>query len=237
MNNKIKTKMYGYEIHKFAKLLPMMGNEDFDRLRESVEEHGVQVPIIMFEGMVLDGRNRLKAAEQCGIKKADIPIKDITKTGMDAVTHVGILNLERRHLDQSQRAMVAAGLHTVSGPRQKDASKQLHVSRRTTVHAATVIKKGSSRLIDAVKEGKIAVSKAAKITAFPKTQQNAIVKSGGVIKPAQGWQVKKAKLIATANAAMRLLDDLQDAKPAKNNLNISMMRNIQAFIEEGGKWK
>ena len=82
------------------------------------------------------------------------------------------LNLHRRHLNESQRAMVAASianmevgrpeikganLHNKSIP---DAAEKLNVSERTVKTAKQIKEKGSPELIAAVESGKVAVSDA-----------------------------------------------------------------------------
>lgn len=71
--------------------------------------------------------------------------------GKDPVAHVLSLNLHRRHLSESQRAMVAAKLATlktgekksnaqICAPTQEEAAKQLQVSRRSVQAAKKVLK-------------------------------------------------------------------------------------------------
>ena len=142
--------------------------------------------------------------------------------------------------------MAAAGLAMCLGVTKKETSAKFKASVRTTGRATQVIKNGSALLIDKVKDGSMSVSKAAKLTELPKRQQNEILRSDDPTKAigqlaeankTVDWQKTKAKMIATANVAMRLVDQLQDEKPCKNNINIQMMKLIQSFIEKGKTWK
>ena len=101
-------------------------------------------PIILFEGAVLDGRNRLRACQAIGIQAAFLPY-----LGKDPLGYVISANLRRRHLSESQRAMVAAKLATLpQGQRQSgqlagvrtqdEAAALLNVGERSVRRAAEV---------------------------------------------------------------------------------------------------
>jgi hypothetical protein len=98
-------------------------------------------------------------------------------------------NLHRRHLDESQRQMVAAKIanlsHGVRADRaanlpvltltQAEAAKMMNVSERGVRDAKKVRDNGSKLLIKAVEDGKIAVSVAAKLAALSAATQNEAV--------------------------------------------------------------
>ena len=85
------------------------------------------------------------------------------------------LNLNRRHLSESQRAMVAANLANLSnGQRsdyqaaqicapvtQDDAAEMLQVSRRSVQTAAKVERTAPAEVVEAVKAGNISLNMAA----------------------------------------------------------------------------
>jgi protein gp37 len=98
-------------------------------------------------------------------------------------------NLHRRHLDQSQKSMIAARIPTIGSggnhrsskveistfeKTQADAADLLNVSRESVIAARKVIDKGMPELIRAVDGGKIAVSAAAKIATLPEKDQKLI---------------------------------------------------------------
>ena len=107
----------GARWHDYASLFPLMDDAAFRDLVEDVREHGVREPIVMFEGKILDGRNRYLAARDCG---REYPV--IEFTGGDALAYVVSLNLKRRHLTDSQRAMVAAKLAKLPRGRPTESS-------------------------------------------------------------------------------------------------------------------
>ncbi len=50
--------------HELANLLPMIDGNRFAELREDIRKNGVLEPIKLFEGRILDGRNRYKAGRE-----------------------------------------------------------------------------------------------------------------------------------------------------------------------------
>lgn len=92
--------------HPLANLFPLIEGADFDRLVDDVRENGVLEPIILLDGMILDGRNRYRAALAAGVFDADHDVHLFD--GEDPLGWVLSKNLHRRHLSESQRAMVAA---------------------------------------------------------------------------------------------------------------------------------
>jgi hypothetical protein len=145
-----------------------------------IEKHGMREPITLFEGKVLDGRNRVAAVK--GIN-GYFPQAQFEGTFEQARDYVISLNLIRRHLETGQRAMIAADLANMphGGDRSKGqnctlmpietAAKQSKVSPRT-VKTAKAIKKADPALAEEVKQGKVKLSTAAKQVEEKKTAKN-----------------------------------------------------------------
>lgn len=95
--------------HKFSLIFPDADAATFQSLMKNMREHGwnPEYPIVTFRGMVLDGRNRLRAAKET---KVEPTFKEFNGTDDDALKYVVTANLHRRHLSQSERAIVAAEL-------------------------------------------------------------------------------------------------------------------------------
>lgn len=90
------------QMHPLANIFPMMDATAFAVLAEDIKHRGLLHPITIYQGKILDGRNRLKACRKVGVAPRFTEFK-----GRDPLGHVVSLNLQRRHLTESQRAMLA----------------------------------------------------------------------------------------------------------------------------------
>ena len=105
---------------------PLMDADRFSELVADIKEHGQKVAIILFEGRILDGRNRYRACKEAGIK----PTFNIFD-GPDPVALVLSLNAKRRDLTPSQRAVI--GLHYL--PAQEDEARTRQIRKAESVRA------------------------------------------------------------------------------------------------------
>jgi ParB-like chromosome segregation protein Spo0J len=155
--------------HPIAAIFPLLPEVELKALAEDIEENGLRMPILLLDGKILDGRNRYRACQISGV-----PIRTETFTGTEPVKHTLSLNLHRRHLTESQRAMVAAKLASLSKganqhvsidtPSRSDAANLLNVGEASVGRAKQVLKK-SPELAEQVAAGTITVHAAQKAIA------------------------------------------------------------------------
>ena len=112
-------------VHELAAKLPPMTREELARLLDDVAAHGVQEPLKLYQGKVLDGRHRLAVAGQLGVP---VTVTEFTGTEDDAAAYVLSANLVRRHLTAAQQALLAHEL--VAARAKAQAAKSLEDGRR-----------------------------------------------------------------------------------------------------------
>ena len=150
--------------HELASIFPMPGADEISALANDIAKHGLLNSIMLFEGKILDGRVRYLACQQAGVEA-----KFEEFAGPNALAYVISSNLHRRHLDESQRAMVAAKVANLGiGANQHSkgtpigsACALMNVSPRSAARAREVLHSGKLDLVAAVELGEITVSKAA----------------------------------------------------------------------------
>lgn len=178
--------MSNYEPHPAAELFPMMPPDQYEAFKEDVRKNGFQQDIVLYKGQILDGRNRYKAAIELDMLD-ELPIAEMDDdTDIDPYQWVVSRNLHRRHLNESQRAGIAAKLAklkqgdnqytkedaSIGGCSIAQAAELMQVSRKSVERAKVVLEHGSPELIQAVEQGKVAVSKAAAVAKeTPKERQ------------------------------------------------------------------
>jgi N6-adenosine-specific RNA methylase IME4 len=186
------------EFHPLATLFPLLDGAGFDELVADIRIHGIREPIVLFEGKILDGRNRYRACIEAGVE----PTFTVYQ-GDDPIAYVISLNLRRRHLDESQRAMVAAKLATLKlgdnqhseGPSIEEASRLLNVGHASVERAKTVQRAGAPELVHAVEQGVVSVSAAADVATLPAQEQREIVARGEreILEAAKAIRGEKAR--------------------------------------------
>jgi hypothetical protein len=169
--------------HTLADLFPLLEAEDQDKLKQDIKENGQVEPIILYQGEILDGRNRYLACQKLGIEP-----KTEEYAGSDPLKYVLSKNLHRRHLTTTQRSDIAAALVTMThgGDRvseqarnstfapvsQAQAAEALKVSVDSVKKAGKIRREAPPEIIKAVKDGKMSLSAATKT--IPAKQKKAI---------------------------------------------------------------
>ena len=96
-----------YPIHPAANIFPLDA-DNIDELAANIKEHGLRDPIEILDGKIVDGRRRSLACRLAGVEPI---VRQVSPD--DPVQYVLSLNLHRRHLTTSQRALVAAEVATL----------------------------------------------------------------------------------------------------------------------------
>ena len=180
--------------HPLSSAFPAMGADDFLALKDSIENIGVQNPITLFEGMVIDGWHRYTAATELDLECPTVELGDV-----DPRDFVLAQNKARRHVTQAQLAMATTAVYswkpvgsnqhagsagTAEAPKSnKELAAIAGVGTRSIEQAKAIQAKAVPEVIEAVKRGEIGGEKAAAIAKLPKDEQaSAITKPVSEIK-------------------------------------------------------
>src|SRR5690606_25138065 len=159
-------------------------------------------PVWLLDGAILDGRNREAACALLGI---DAWTKDYE--GKDPLGFVLSLNLHRRHLSESQRAMVAARIvdwergmnQATAGSANlptRDAARRLSISERAVIAAKRVRDHGIEQLSDAIRAGRISVNAGEAISFLEREAQEEVLRleEKQIVQRAKEIREKRANL-------------------------------------------
>lgn len=212
-------------VHPAAEIFPMMSDADFSEFKEDIRKTEVRDSIVLYDGQLLDGRNRLKAMLELGldphchyswIDKAD---------DFDPVAYVLSVNLHRRHLTTSQRAMVAARCRKAFDVEASDRKRETEgrPAKDKPVANSPPVSKSKSRdkAGKALKVGGKSVDAATKILKSNKPELIAKVDSGEMslnaavkaVEPAKSKKVSKTATQVAANQVVESVAAKPDAVP------------------------
>lgn len=188
-----------YEFHEIANIFPLLEGDQFQAFVADIKENGQREPARIYQGKILDGRNRYRACVELGIKcKAENVEPD------DPIAYVLSLNRFRRHLSHSQWAMIGDrardlydqqakerqklskgrgkkgvndSTHLLEGKSRDHAGAAVGISGPSIDAARTVRQQGIPELVSAVEQDRVNVRTAAKIAKQPPEIQQEILKS------------------------------------------------------------
>jgi hypothetical protein len=178
--------MPDYEFHPIANAFPLMGESELAGLIEHIKAEGLQQEIVLYQGKILDGRNRYRACKAGGV-----PIRTRNFAARDEAHAIAFAigaNLKRKQYTQDQLSMAAQALANMkhggwrgnqytdpggeSGKTENSvlpkseaktpvismqaAADQLGVKRNAVERARKVANKAPAA-VDAVKQGKITI--------------------------------------------------------------------------------
>lgn len=170
--------------HPLSAAYPPMSDDEFAALKQSIDRIGVQLPITLFEGQVIDGWHRYLACKAVGIPcptttlDRDIDPQDFAKS-----------QGTRRNLSAAQTAMAFVAIydwHPVGSNQHGGSALSAHppkttaelakmsgVGARTISQAKAVQSNATAAVIDAVKRGEVGLPKATAVSKLPPQEQAA----------------------------------------------------------------
>ena len=155
--------------HPLSAAFPAMQADEFQSLCDSAESIGIQNPITLFEGMVIDGWHRYKAANQVNVDCPTIELGNV-----DPQDFVIAQNKARRNLTASQRAIAVTTVYEWRSVGKISNSAPVRNIAKTTKELAAIAGVGTRTIeqtkvaqkagfTEAIKDGAISVKEAAKI--------------------------------------------------------------------------
>ena len=169
--------------HKVADLFPLLTGADFDELKADIGQNGLFEAIWLHaDGSIIDGRNRHRAC----IETETEPVFRTWNEKGSLVAFVVSMNLHRRHLTSSQRAVIALDVmpmleeearkrqlatlkqNTVrqffaereAEPRPRDQAASMFQTNRQYVQDAKTLQQQAPDLLESVKSGDVSIPKA-----------------------------------------------------------------------------
>ncbi len=188
---------------EFKALIPPLTKEEQEGLeRDLVRDGGCRDALVVWRredghAVLLDGHNRLEICQRLNLsyttKVLDLPSRE------DAMLWMCENQINRRNLDETQRAMLGAQIATmrqgartdlspIGGMSQAQAAEAVNVSERSIQRASVIRQNGCSKLVEASMRGIIPASVGEAISKLPLKDQERIAEQclkSGDARPAQ----------------------------------------------------
>lgn len=190
-----------------------MPPDELKDLARSVAERGLDEPIWLLDGMILDGRNRYRACLSLNITPA---FREWS--GDSPLSFVIAKNLHRRHLNTSQRAMIAARIiplieaetrarmkmgktlaasaARVGGRAADLAGKTVKVSG-DSVERARKAQTAAPEVVERVKAGRMTVTAAARLSELTPEKQLEAIRAAEAKAPPRDARTLKVERMMT----------------------------------------
>lgn len=209
------------ELHPLCTLFPRLSGAEFQALADDIAANGLRQPIVLLDGMILDGGNRYRACVEADVKPT------FTKfAGGNIAEFVKSVNLHRRHMSPGQQAAIVASIQAwgeaqpASRPTKKagnvaglstvaDRAAQSGASERTQRMADKVAREAPD-MAHKVARGEVSLPDAAKSLAPSKPAAKPEVKA----KPKKGEPTIES--LTAENTALR--DELHEARDVARSL-------------------
>ena len=208
--------------HLLADQLPLMSSEEFEALKADISENGQKEPILLFQGKILDGRNRYKACQKLNLEPE---VEHFDGSYEAAAKLSASANLLRRHLSKSQQGMfvVKAGLAAPPGQANlngsetiRDAAKRYGVNH-VTIYKAFYVNQHKPELADQVLRGELSVGSA-----------EAMIRAE--LEGAEEADQPTAALGRTIKRLAALINEL-DGTAARKKRALKLLSELQAALE------
>lgn len=206
---------YNLEAHPLSNIFPMQSAHKIRQLVNDIKSNGQKLPILLFGNQLVDGRNRLLA---CFLGGTEPRFEQLPEdTNLESL--VFSLNLDRRELNKSQWAAVAAlSLADKSEDRAVEVAKRFGISRSLLFDAQYVLRINPA-IFEKIKMGELIVSKAKKLA----QEENESFRYESLKLPDVNFESKKGE----TSIEIKFASELSAAN--MNKLKISLTRFLTHY--------
>src|SRR5262249_4495304 len=118
--------------------------------------HGLREPIVLYEGMILDGRNRYRACREAGHVFVERDFKSLPASlanAADAEAFVSSVNFHRRHMDtKAKRAFIAHKINRHPDISDRAIAKLASVDHKTVASVRRELRNRVEKLVKEFRE-------------------------------------------------------------------------------------
>lgn len=224
-----------YHQHPLSAAFPAMQAAEYQALLDSIETIGVQNPITLFDGMVLDGWHRYSAANERDMVCPTVELGDV-----DPVDFVKAQNENRRHLTASQRAAAIVSIYQWHPANREKKVEPGSTFSKTNAELAAIAKVSTKTIQQAKIAQKAGFTEAVKAGAIT-VKEAAAIASGTVAAPKPAMQTEPVYvneedpiyILSEENDRLndRLATVAMDATPEERAAAVETIDTLRALVK------
>jgi ParB-like chromosome segregation protein Spo0J len=212
--------------HPLADIFPLMEGAEFDELVADIKANGLRDPIVLFEGKILDGRNRYRACLKAGAEPCP-ECSALNYLGDDPTSFVISKNIHRRHLTAKQKDELLAKLVAAQPEKSnRQIAKEAGVSHPTIAKARRQAESTGKALPVEKRTGADGKARKQPAKKRPSRPKDVIVQSAG-----KTTAEVHAEVVAAMRAAAPAADDLLAEKLRAAEIKIEGLESEVAELK------
>lgn len=234
--------------HPLSMIFPALTDAQQNELNKDVKSNDLLDPIVLYEGMILDGRHRQAACNWAGVKPRYIEYE-----GNDPEGFVRSKNAVRRQMTDNERLLVEtalavsrqerlaseASLQSLPASRKganqhgekllpqaevKRIAEETGVSERKVRAAASVLDSCSLGVQEAVKAGDVTVADAEAVADLPKLEQMAALKA------VRAGKARSLAAAAGVKPSQKITGKKAAKQPERNKQPVGTFASVEKLI-------
>lgn len=159
------------EFHPWSNIFPLADATHLTQLAEDIRQYGQHEPITLYQGKILDGRNRYRACMLIGFEPQVTEMAVADDGVYDALYWMVKTNIAGRNLSRAQLAVVALDVLNAQAKAPYSLQEVKEVATLTgsgwsSVERLAAIQKRNAALVDQVRRGTLSISQASRDAGF-----------------------------------------------------------------------
>jgi hypothetical protein len=226
----------GYPVHPLASGFPLIVGKQFDDLVEAAARAGRLYPVETHEGLLIDGRNRLRVQEELHRRGIviEVPVVEWEPTGDETVEeHIWSVNANRRHQTADQLAANAIAFLPFLRRRCQERQAATRFGQREAA-AQSSSPPGALAAAERTSREKDAVSTVGQFAAMCNIGIHKARQAVALAEGVEAGKISSVEIIAVATGEKRLRDVVPSKRSAgsgKANLKDSVRPEAELLFD------
>ena len=204
---------------EFKNLLPELTEEEKKTLEQSILKYGVQTPLLLWKGCIIDGHNRYMICKLNGIE--NVPVREMDFPDRESVIEWILQNqLGRRNLSDFQRARVALRYESMIARKARERQAQAGGDRKSAEYKIACVQMNRSDNQDTHRTRD-------EIAKIANTSASAVMRTKYILDHGSEEQIARAEKGGSGNSVSAIVREIknQESKPRE-----SLVQNMETRV-------